>query len=66
MWNHKKTLISQSNLEKVTKTGVIIAFNFKIHFKSIVIKWICTNIKPILANKTKQQRPQVNPHIYNQ
>lgn len=61
MYETKKILNSQSNLEKKAKLEVSCSL-FKIHYKAIVIKKYNTGTKQM-----KQiENPEINPHFYGQ
>lgn len=67
IWNHKKILDSQSNLEQKKNAGKITVADFKLYYRAMVIKTIRYLDKTKHVDQwNKKEDPNVSRHSYSQ
>ena len=65
MWNYKRSWIAKTILSNKNKAGGIILADFKLYYKTIVIKTCGTGIENRLIDQwNRNSDPRINPHIH--
>ena len=63
---HKRSQIAKEILRKKTKVGSITFFDFKLHYKAIVIKTVWYQHKKRHRSMEQNRKSRINLHIYGQ